>query len=183
MRPEINDLIKDVAERRSAFYATLDGQDDLGVVVRAHIAIEQELRHFIKIKAPCPEFVDFKEMDYNATLTLAMMLGLPKDLRPLLAALGSLRNKFSHRMNMVLRQSDAADLYAKLGKAAQKDLQVGLRSASAKHPDREGDPKNMTPKELLAVTCGYLHLLVMGAATAAAHAEVLGKDASRRSIR
>jgi len=168
MRQQIRDLIKDWDERRQSFYQALEGEDDLGVVVRAHISIENELQHFVRVAAPAPEYVDFKEMDYSATLTLALILGLKKELRQPLRALGSLRNKFSHRLHMTIGRSDAFDIYSKLGAAAQKDIKSSLSQTAPKFPGRPQKVEQMTPRQLLAFSCFYLHLCVLGAAVSIA---------------
>jgi hypothetical protein len=39
----------------AAFYEALRVEDDLGMIVRAHIHIESKLREFIESAAPAPE--------------------------------------------------------------------------------------------------------------------------------
>lgn len=172
MRPQIKILIKDLEGRRAAFYAALEGQDDLGVVVRAHIYIEEELRHFVRVKAPAPEFVDFDGLDYSATLTLALILGLPEKFKAPLKTLGSLRNKFSHRPGMAIDRSAARDLYVKLGPTAQKELRDALKKTQLIRSDRETNVEKMSPKELFCVVCVQLHLYILDLSVSAAALEV-----------
>lgn len=72
----VHGLIEGLAERDKAFYEALRGEDDLGMVVRAHIHIEHELRGLITAAAPKPDQVKFSEMDFDATIRLALILGL-----------------------------------------------------------------------------------------------------------
>lgn len=127
------------------------------------------------MKAPAPEFVKFEVLDYHATLHLALILGLPQELKAPLKALGSVRNKFSHRPAMVIDRATAKDLYTKLGRDADKNLRKGLREMTPLYPERETNVDKMSPKELFCVSCAYLHLVVLHAAVSIAASEVKAK--------
>jgi hypothetical protein len=128
-----HDLIPGLAERDQAFYAALQGDDDLGIVVRAHIHIEHELQNFITAVAPNPEEVKFSDMDFEATVRLALILGLHAEFKSALNGVGRLRNKLSHRLNMTLGNEEATNLYNSLGPQAKEVVHSSyekLRTAS-----------------------------------------------------
>ena len=106
--------IKSINERDEAFFQILNGEDDLGVVIRAHIYIEHELREFILAAAPKPEELKFSDYDYATTLGFALALGLNPNLKAGLTALGTLRNKFAHRLEMKLTDQEAKQIFSKL---------------------------------------------------------------------
>jgi hypothetical protein len=83
--------VADLESRRSAFLQLLDGDDNLGMVIRGHIHLEHELREFIL--AASSQSVEIKPTDYDyaGTLRLAMTLGLDPALEAGLTAVGTLR--------------------------------------------------------------------------------------------
>jgi hypothetical protein len=70
------EYVKDLRSRESAFFQLLEGDDDLGMVIRAHTHLEHELREFVLAAAPQPAEIKLSEYDYAGTLRLAMTLGL-----------------------------------------------------------------------------------------------------------
>lgn len=89
-------------------------EDELGMVVRAHIHLENQLQKFILAAAKNSDEVKFSETDYAGTVRLAIVLGLNPKLKPALNAAGRLRNKFSHRLEMKLGEEEAKCLLATL---------------------------------------------------------------------
>lgn len=119
MPDEANELV----QRFRSLSAALSGEDDLGMVVRAHIVIEHELEEFVRLAAPEPSQVKFSEMDFDGKVRLALVLGLNPELKPALNATGSLRNKFSHRLEMKLGEPEANNLFATLTPDSRKATQ------------------------------------------------------------
>jgi hypothetical protein len=89
-------------------------EDELGMVVRAHIHLENQLQEFILVAAANPHEVKFSEIDFAGTVRLALALGLDPKLKAALNAAGSLRNKFSHRLEMKLGEEEARNLFTTL---------------------------------------------------------------------
>src|SRR5258708_1065128 len=77
-----------------AFLTTLLSEDELGVVVRAHIHIEHELEKFLCAALENPN--ELGRLEYSARVRLALACGLRADLKGPLNAFGALRNRFSH---------------------------------------------------------------------------------------
>jgi hypothetical protein len=117
--------------RIATFIDALNSEDDLGMVVRAHIHIEHELKEFVTAAAPRPDQVKFP--DYDGTIRLALVLGLDATLKPALNAIGKLRNKFSHRLGMKLGSQEVNDLFAALSPQHQKMMQEIYKKQGGKN--------------------------------------------------
>jgi hypothetical protein len=117
--------------RIATFIDALNSEDDLGMVVRAHIHIEHELKEFVTSAAPRPDQVKFP--DYDGTIRLALVLGLDATLKPALNAIGKLRNKFSHRLGMKLGSQEVNDLFAALSPQHQKMMQEIYKKQGGKN--------------------------------------------------
>jgi hypothetical protein len=93
LEPNVDDLI-----------AAFRGQDELGVVLRAHVHIEHQLERYIHTALEEPN--ELRRMEYSARVRLALACGLRKDLKLPLNAFGALRNKFAHTLNSILTHND-----------------------------------------------------------------------------
>ena len=76
-------------EANEDFYRSLVGENDLGVVVRAHIHIEHEIKVFIERKVSRPQELDLPRMTYAACVRLALALGLRDEMKGPLTAIES----------------------------------------------------------------------------------------------
>ena len=93
------------------FYQDLAREDDLGLVVKAHLHIEHQLLEFISLHLPYKERCDWSRIGYAAKVDLALALGLPDTLRKPLVAIGTLRNEFAHNLSYSQASVDAVALY------------------------------------------------------------------------
>jgi hypothetical protein len=93
-----------IEERQIELTKFLMGDDPLGMVLRAHMHIEQELIAFITAQRHPKNTIPSK---YAHLVTLALKLGLPQEFKKQLHVLGQLRNRFAHRKNAVIELSDA----------------------------------------------------------------------------
>jgi hypothetical protein len=93
------------------FFDDLTREDDLGLVVKAHLHIEHQLAEFIQLSMPSRERCDWTRVGFAAKLEIALGLGLPDQLRKPLEAVGKLRNSFAHNLNYSQAQVDAVALY------------------------------------------------------------------------
>jgi hypothetical protein len=89
------------------------GEDELGVVVRAHIHIEYELEQFLIAALPRPE--EMGRLEYATRVRLALAAGLNRSLRSPLNSLGSMRNKFSHQLEAKITTKDMLDFHNTFG--------------------------------------------------------------------
>ncbi len=104
-----------IESRMAAFQDALLGEDELGVVVRGHIYVEHELNEFIRATLSPPEALDAIKLDYDGRVKLAMALGLPAHFKPALSFLGTLRNKFAHRLDAAITKQEANGFAAAMG--------------------------------------------------------------------
>lgn len=107
-------------------YKVLEGNDDLGVVIRSHIIVEQSLNLLIESKMKNVESYRKLQLEFSQLVKLAVALGLTKDLEPILNSLGKLRNTFAHQLKPCITQSDANNLYGALGPNEKQFLQRSL---------------------------------------------------------
>ena len=92
-------------ERQDRFSADLLREDELGMIVRAHLHIENELRAFIQLTARSPG--RFKKLTYSKRIDVALEHGLLSELEKPLRAIGSLRNRFAHRLGTTVDQAES----------------------------------------------------------------------------
>jgi hypothetical protein len=168
--------VEGVEKRNEAFLQALDGEDDLGMVIRAHIHVEHELREFIVAVAAQPAELKLSEYDYASTLKLALALGLKPSLKAGLTSLGTLRNKFAHRLEMKLTEQEASQMYATLSSEYKADARKSWTATVLKHPNlgRTKDMLKATPKDLIAMSIMMLHGGVMLEHLSLRHAAIVG---------
>jgi hypothetical protein len=115
----MSDIIARTVERNRDFYIAMRSEDDLGLIVRGHIFVEHQVREFISVAAPKPDLFKFSDFDYFSTVKIAFILGLDAEFQRSLPAIGKLRNKFSHRLDMKLDDQMADNFYESLGPVSQ----------------------------------------------------------------
>jgi hypothetical protein len=146
--------VQDLQARQSGLFQLLEEDNDLGMIIRAHIHLEHELREFILAAAPQPAEIRLSEYDYAGTLGLALTLGLDPTLEAGLAAVGALRNKFAHRLEMKLTEEEAQKIYSTLDSSRKAEAQEAWTAACLGHPDirRPQDLLRSSPKDLIATS-------------------------------
>ena len=106
------------------FHKILQGEDDLGVVIRAHIHIEQQLNELLGLL--CYNFNSLEKkagLSYFKKVCLAEALGLMPEMSEILKSLGNLRNDFAHKPDMEIDNSNASRLYDAFSSDGKKILQ------------------------------------------------------------
>ena len=101
-----------------AFYEHLIAEDELGMVVRAHIHIEASIRDFLRQVVPHPDLLP--RLTYEARLRVACALGMNADHFQALKALGDIRNSFGHNLEASLTDAIVNDLFARLPEYAKE---------------------------------------------------------------
>jgi hypothetical protein len=117
--------LREIKDRETKLFSALEGEDDLGVVLRSHIYIEHELKQYILELAPKPEHIKFSDYEYNGMVVLALALGLSPELKAALSSIGSLRNRFAHKLDMTLTMQEANNIYNSL--SADGEIQRATR--------------------------------------------------------
>jgi len=148
-------------EFKSNLIEVLQGEDDLGVVVRSHIVVEQYLNTLIESEMVSTEHYQKIKLDYHDTVKLAVALGLNPRFEKALNALGTLRNDFAHNLRPKISAQDSKNLYQTLNSDDKQVLQKCLTSTRKKLPE-EGisQYQALEPKDKyilnVIVICGAL---------------------------
>lgn len=91
--------------------SVLMNEDELGAVIRAHMALELDVERFVSLVATNPDYVEKMQIDFSNKLKLAVALGLDEEIYKPLASVTSIRNKFAHRADMQLSKSEVNNFY------------------------------------------------------------------------
>jgi hypothetical protein len=138
-------------QQADLFYEVLKAEDDLGMIVRAHIHIEGKVREFIEAAAPAPEHFKLNDFDYDQTIRLALILGLDTDFKSALSAVGSLRNKFAHRLDMSLGDVEAKNLYTAMGGQVKSVAQRSYANLLNRFPDKPQQMNHLPARDRIAL--------------------------------
>lgn len=143
-------------QAQNRFYEDLLREDEVGVVVRAHIHIEQHLNLCIDELVPYPDALRPMELDYFQRVHLLVALGLKEELKGPLLALGKLRNDFAHRLDAVLTEGRVNNFYQTFSGDDKDIIQKSLDHARKKlRLGAKGKMKHKTSQDrfiLYAVT-------------------------------
>jgi hypothetical protein len=121
----------------AAFINALFGEDELGVVVRAHIHVEAKLQELLELLVSDAEYLDRARLTYHQRVNLAVALGLKAEHASGLFALGTLRNAFAHRVNAELSDTRVKSLYDALAPGDKQSVNEAYErtKVSANTPD------------------------------------------------
>ena len=109
------------------FIQSLQAEDELGLVVRAHIHIEARLIELLSLLADA-KALEKIGLDYFQRVHLAVALGLKDEHSKGLLALGTLRNAFAHKLGSSLTDTRVRNLY----EALCADDKAGVQQAYVK---------------------------------------------------
>jgi hypothetical protein len=115
-------------ELQSKFLESLDQEDDLGMVIRTHIIIEQYLN--VIIEAHLVDVDSFKKakLTYEQTYLLALSMGLKPRFKGILKTIGSIRNDFAHKLRSDISKQDANALYQNLDEQEKVSMQRNYKN-------------------------------------------------------
>ena len=105
---------------------SFEGEDELGVVIRAHIVIEQFLNAPLRGLIVNPKYLEKMNLDYSQTVQLAVTLGLDPRFYPALNSLGKLRNDFAHNLIPSISKQAVNNLYKALDEDTKSILNNGV---------------------------------------------------------
>jgi hypothetical protein len=147
--------------RLDDFIRDLNGEDDLGVVVRGHLWVERELIGYIDAQLVDPTALR-PDLDYADRVRLAIALGLDTSLKAPLNALGKVRNRFAHQLGSHLDKSDADNLHKVLPKVAKDTIHSSRVAAhdelGSRGPSRASTQEPRT-RYILYITTLWLALV------------------------
>jgi hypothetical protein len=157
------------------FMSDLQGEDELGAVVRAHLYIEHFTDQIIQIVVAKPECLKPLNLDFSGKVNLLLALGVDPEIKKPLTVLAGLRNKFAHRPNYKLTKSETSNLYDALSTDDKNLVQSCYKSALLiANPKMQNIPKfkELSPKESFV----FLALAVRGIIVSALN-EIKSKNA------
>ncbi|WP_426683668.1 hypothetical protein ABFU84_05815 [Xanthomonas translucens pv. undulosa] len=154
--------------------ADLAREDQMGMVVRAHIRVESLLIQTIDCLVLRPNLLPKLNLDYDQYVTLALALGLKEKFGPPLHVLGKLRNDFAHKLNTSLTKQSANNLYTAFGADDKREVQACFErikgdNEEMRHFRRFSDLEPADQFKILALT-----LWAVVRATVMLHAEAPG---------
>lgn len=123
-------------------------EDELGVVVRSQIYVENELVNLLNHLIPSPEHLDKVRLGYNQRIHLALAMGLDPSFGPPLKALGKLRNDYAHQLGSHLTK-DRTDAFYGTFDADFRQIISGsfARTREVAGPESVGDWNSLEPKD------------------------------------
>jgi hypothetical protein len=115
-------------EADNKFIVALRGEDELGVVVRAHIHIEAGVNALLDVAVPHPPLLP--RLRYEQRLRLACALGLAERCFKPLKILGDIRNQFGHKLDTKLTDGMVTELYEALSEQDRAGFMLGVKAAA-----------------------------------------------------
>ena len=125
---------------------SLFGEDELGVVVRAHIHVEAALNQLIDVVTPHPELLP--RLRYEQKVNLACALGLTEECAPPLKKLGDIRNAFGHRVDTALTREMVKGLWLSFSESDRETILESMaRTRAQVQPDLPTHFEQLRPKD------------------------------------
>jgi len=114
------------------FFIDLNGEDDLGAVIRSQLHIEYELDQLLKKQIPNYSVLDKLHLDYEIKIVLAIAMELNQNYEKPLKGFGLIRNKFAHEPGFKLTKSDTNNLYNCFAKEDKEVIQAAFKNTNNK---------------------------------------------------
>ncbi|WP_296055807.1 hypothetical protein [uncultured Amphritea sp.] len=131
------------------FLEELQGEDELGAAIRAHLIIENYVDQMIQIMVPYPKELKSIRLDYGGKLSLVAALGVKAEVLKPLSVLGGIRNKFAHKPRYKLTHSEVKNLYKSFRERDQDWVHKSYAEAAKSHDSLRNLSKynDLPPKE------------------------------------
>lgn len=144
------------------FISSLRGEDELGVVIRAHTHIEASVNELLALFVPFPKYLDDMNLGYAQKVRLACAHGLKKQhLAPLLA-MGKIRNAFAHKLNAKLTRDRVSELYGSFSSDDRKVVHLSYEKTKSQMLVEKGpDFRKLEPKDQFILMAVSLKALVV----------------------
>ena len=153
-------------ERRVALINAFKGNDDLGVVIRSHIIIEQYLNDIIESVLAKPEIYRKNiNLDYHVKVKVVTAIGLHKRFESALNALGKLRNDFAHNIRSNITKQDTNNIYEAFDAERKETIQQLFLTIKKRYSDVQlSNYRDLCPKDkfllYIIVLAGALEIAV-----------------------
>ena len=171
--------MKKLVYRRQALVDAFKGKDDLGVVIRSHIIVEQYLNDIIESVLLCPEkYRKEINLDYFDKVRFSVAIGLNERFEGALKALGTLRNGFAHNIRSEISKQDTNNIYAALDPERKKTVQGLFENIKSKNHNLSFPAyRDLVPKDKY-----LLYIITLSGALEIATEELPGKSKCSESI-
>lgn len=128
------------------FIKVLNGEDELGAVIRAHIHIEALLLELLRLLVKDEGALRKLNLEFSQSVDLAIALGLGPEHAKGLRAFGKLRNEFAHDLNSKLSDSRINNLYESLSTTDKEVVQLAYARTNSQLGVSPPSFKDLTPK-------------------------------------
>lgn len=112
--------------------ASLESEDDLGLVLRAHIHIESQLNRIFETYFFDAQYIEKIGLDYNQKVVLALACGLHPRFKKALNCIGQIRNRFAHTLDAKLGKGEADSLYKSFDGYEKQGMQKAYKATTSK---------------------------------------------------
>ena len=129
------------------FISVLNGEDELGAVIRAHIHFEALLLEMLGLLVKDEGALRKLNLEFSQSVDLAIALGLGSEHAKGLRAFGKLRNEFAHDLNSKLSDNRINNLYESLSTTDKEVVQCAYARTNSQLGFNPPSFKNLTPKE------------------------------------
>ncbi|MES1930822.1 hypothetical protein SADO_16303 [Salinisphaera dokdonensis CL-ES53] len=150
---------------QDTFVKDLVGEDELGVVIRAHIHIEAWLNEVLSQLVVDMEYLEKAQLEYHQRVNLAIALGLKEQHRSPLLAFGKLRNAFAHNVGQKLTKDRVDNLYKSLS-PEDKVIAHRVYESTRSELDTGGEYRSLReldPKDQFVLWATALHGMLRAA--------------------
>lgn len=139
------------------FIKSLLGEDELGVVIRAHFHVEAKLLELLHLLGKDENHLSRLNLEFSQHVELAVALGLNAEHTQGLRALGKLRNDFAHKLDSELSENRITSLYEALSATDKKIVQDAYQQTMNEFDSPSRDFKKLSPKERFVLIATTLH--------------------------
>ncbi|WP_146083438.1 hypothetical protein [Marinobacter flavimaris] len=146
---------------RTLIRALLSG-DELSMVVRSHIKVEEQVDHFLVLHVVSYKHLEKISLTFAEKCLLAVALGMDEDLIKPLSTLGNIRNKFAHKTDSELTKSDVNNFYKAFSATGKEVLQETIATNSDRPEQLARKYNDMSIREKFALMTIYLHSNIRG---------------------
>ncbi|RUV75374.1 MAG: hypothetical protein EOR30_21305 [Mesorhizobium sp.] len=108
------------------YYETMSGNDAFTVIIRGVAYLDFELDKLLALCMKEPGELKAMNLDFAKRCALAIALGLDREIKPALTAVGNLRNKLAHQPERHLTPEDAENLHSALSPRERQKIPAFL---------------------------------------------------------
>ncbi|PHA61734.1 hypothetical protein [Bacillus wiedmannii] len=110
-------MLKEFKEVTSKFMEDTEGENELQVILRGHLYLENEIERLLRFVLVEPDFILTERFMFMNKVNLAFALGLiPKDRIAGYKKINKIRNEYAHKLDFEITEKDASDILSVLPK-------------------------------------------------------------------